>query len=1573
MSSELMVQSSELGEGYMSTGQREELVEASETTLSQALSTQSEEHNTAEPPKQVAYQPHSQAPSVKTLVPVNMQTATSQALSKLSKDVGSLDAFVAERLNYGSTDELHQYFSAEQVDALALAIANIERGSGFVIGDQTGIGKGRVVAATIRYAKLIGRTPLFVTKDAPLYADMIRDLADIGMTGFKPFVTNSTLSLPLPDGRTLKTRSQSHKEEMAALNHTQKLGDYDGIFTTYSQLQTVRGKETDRRQFLRTFAQDAILILDESHEAGGDGGQNLNKNAPSNRAGFARELIERADGVLYSSATYAKRPNVMDLYSRTDMRLAVSHSSSLASLVESGGVPLQQTLATMLTESGQYLRRERSFEGVTFSPDVVSVNRETANNISLIMSRILAFDRHKQVAVKSLDKDLKAEAKALLGDSATGTVGASSTNFTSIMHNLIEQMLLSLKAEATVEQTLSLLSQNEKPVIALSSTMGSFIGDYAQLNDLKVGEDIDLNFGDLLRRYLERSRDVMVGNPYGEKTRQRLNDDQLGTEGVAEYQAVLDLIAETDLNHIPISPIDYIKHRIQQEGYRIDEITGREHTLEYSPELGKGDDKAGQDLTLFSSSALGLNGSALTEGDAAAGDNQGLKARYQRRSGKERSKATAVRHVQAFNNGKLDVLILNRSGSTGISLHASEKFADQRRRHMIVAQPDRDINQFMQMLGRVHRTGQVMPPNFTLLMADIPAEKRPGAVLAKKMASLNANTTAARASGVSLDTIPDFINAYGSQVIVELMQNYPRWHERLGEPLRNLDDDSEDERAIEKVTGRIPLLPLEEQEQLYNLIEREYQELVTRQEALGESILEAKTLDLDAKTLSTHEVIPADQHSDSPFTRPVQLEVVNVKTPRKPYSQLQAINHVRQTLELSSVQDLSDHNFEAVAQQAKTLATQQQETLKTETEAYRQDQLPRLQTVNAIDHLNEKLERQVETISNALETFPVGTSVQVTTPRGNNFYGVIARFISPPDPHGSPAAPSNWKVHLLLADPLRELTLPLSRFNSEREGSLTVTAEDKDVSGIPIYEVFDKRQQVQREVRQIFTGNLLRAYEKFKGTLIHYTDRKGNIHQGLLAPKDFDLEQSLERQPVAMPTVEDAKRFLEQGGILTTLDEKLAVKRLDTGSYSLQTPKAKDIGGRYFLDDQITEAAGNEFFSVSDRMACSVSPERLDVVLETLIEEKGYTLAAFSQRQKAREMLGITLLNLELPEEIALDEESEILETEIEKAEETISQEEVTAEEISHQDEITPNEEFPSPNAEPSPIRVYLEIKEQYPDALVMMRLGDFYETFYDDAATLSSTLDLIQVSRKSDDPALGQRVPMTGFPHHALSYYQKKLTNQGHTLVILDDNPPETQQLSLNLEPSLPQPRTRNVERPPPSQEKGKGEHNGQETPLERLRMWYRAAAALGSSDAVLKNITALGRYLKQQQAQGQSISISPITEKKMTTDLAAYQVLQQERGRKVAESARFILSQTGNRSESSTTTYQSKHYQLVQTADSLTVQRLGNPHPETILQVSGDQLTHNSLKGHDCQRFASFVEHLKAQQVQQELVGCR
>lgn len=151
-------------------------------------------------PRQVPYVPKSRGFSTQTLIPFNMASAAQQALERFEQQQGDIDAYLATRLGYGSVAELHQYFSAEQVDASALAISNLERGAGFITGDQTGIGKGRICASIMRYAQQQGKIALFITKDKPLYADMMRDVGDIGMRRFTPLSPIAAPRFPSPMG-----------------------------------------------------------------------------------------------------------------------------------------------------------------------------------------------------------------------------------------------------------------------------------------------------------------------------------------------------------------------------------------------------------------------------------------------------------------------------------------------------------------------------------------------------------------------------------------------------------------------------------------------------------------------------------------------------------------------------------------------------------------------------------------------------------------------------------------------------------------------------------------------------------------------------------------------------------------------------------------------------------------------------------------------------------------------------------------------------------------------------------------------------------------------------------------------------------------------------------------------------------------------------------------------------------------------------------------------------------------------------------------------------------------------------
>ena len=78
----------------------------------------------------------------------------------------------------------------------------------------------------------------------------------------------------------------------------------------------------------------------------------------------------------------------------------------------------------------------------------------------------------------------------------------------------------------------------------------------------------------------------------------------------------------------------------------------------------------------------------------------------------------------------------------------------------------------------------------------------------------------------------------------------------------------------------------------------------------------------------------------------------------------------------------------------------------------------------------------------------------------------------------------------------------------------------------------------------------------------------------------------------------------------------------------------------------------------------------------------------------------------------------------------------------------------------------YLRIKEQYKDAILFFRLGDFYEMFFDDAILVSRELELTLTGK---DCGLSERAPMCGVPFHAVDTYLARLIEKGYKVAICE------------------------------------------------------------------------------------------------------------------------------------------------------------------------------------------------------------
>lgn len=136
------------------------------------------------------------------------------------------------------------------------------------------------------------------------------------------------------------TNKPGHRKVLEQIRNTGELPDgRNAVFLTYSQVNV----PNTQQQVLSSLARKAVFVLDESHNAGGD----------SNTGDFLRGLLADAKGVTYLSATYAKRPDNMPLYFKTDMGEAIGDSGTLVQAMKDGGLPLQTVVSNNLVKLGR--------------------------------------------------------------------------------------------------------------------------------------------------------------------------------------------------------------------------------------------------------------------------------------------------------------------------------------------------------------------------------------------------------------------------------------------------------------------------------------------------------------------------------------------------------------------------------------------------------------------------------------------------------------------------------------------------------------------------------------------------------------------------------------------------------------------------------------------------------------------------------------------------------------------------------------------------------------------------------------------------------------------------------------------------------------------------------------------------------------------------------------------------------------------------------------------------------------------------------------------------------------------
>lgn len=1143
--------------------------------------------STGENAFQAQYVPRASRKDDGVLIPVNMAQPMQDALSSLEDAVGDIDQFVMAELGYASQDELDDALMGLQVDSVAAAIYQMKQGKGIVIADQTGIGKGRQAAAIIRWAERSGKTPVFVTMKDSLFSDMHGDLLDIGTDHITPLLMNIDAFVKTEAGEKLfANQANKHRKALDTIAATAKLPKGNkALFLTYSQIN----KPNTQRRVLTALAPNAIFILDESHNAGG----------ASATGEFMRELLIDAAGVTYLSATYAKRPDNMPLYFKTDIGSAISDSGNLMDAMAQGGLPLQTVVSNNLVKAGQMFRRERSYDGVSIETEVDTGSRKAHEAMSdaatsALRAIVKADKAFHEGYVKALQDELEAEGGAL--DDVAGNQASESvdhTEFSSVVHNFIRQMLLGIKADTAADRAIEALKRGEKPLIALENTMGSFLNEYAETNGIKTGDSLgEFDYRTVLSRALERSRAVKKKDAMGNEEVVQIPLGELDFITRAAYDDAQQLIDGLKID-IPVSPLDWIRHRIEQAGYSVAEITGRNRTVDYS--------KARPVLSMLPS--------------AEQNDKVGT--------------------TQRFNSGTLDAIILNVSGSTGISLHASEKFKDQRKRLMIVAQPAQDINVFMQMLGRVHRTGQVQVPAYLILNADLPAEKRPTALLNGKMQSLNANTSSNTESATSIKS-QDMLNKYGDQVINAYLHDNIQLAVDLGVTLGS-EGDAPDGLA-RKVTGRMALMPVADQLTFYAEIEEQYSSLIEYLNDSNQNELLPRTFDFEAELTKEATLVEATDEK-TPFGQEAVYGEYKIKAQGKQMTPAEI--RAEMDKNLGGV-DGAAHAKALIAslkqQWADTINQERREnglgekfdrakyhawlSKRITDPAYAQSLVDKAQQaydagIPVKEYTPDEMSTQPEQLS-LIAQHRIGSTWRVDI-NGDLYNAVVINVRSSHKKSGNPFSASKLQIQLAVNGPLRTITVPGSQWSK---------IEVAPLYGLSIDNAF--RDQVEgSQTAKIITGNLLAAYGEImdaKGTIISFTKKDGSIDQGILLPKKFDFKQNT-RGDFQFRSAKDVETFLTKSNDPTTArfgvasrDASVRLKPL-LGGILIAVPKSKARGGKYFLNKELLGITG-DFISEGNFMLTRVTGEKATKAIEWLMR-KAPLYAMPSQVDEARSILGL--------------------------------------------------------------------------------------------------------------------------------------------------------------------------------------------------------------------------------------------------------------------------------------------------------------------------------------------------------------
>ncbi|MBA2934637.1 strawberry notch family protein [Sphingomonas sp. CGMCC 1.13654] len=564
--------------------------------------------------------------------------------------------------------------------------------AGFFIGDGTGVGKGREVAACIMDQWCRGRRrAVWISKSAALVEDARRDWSALG-----------GLAIDI--------------QPLDAFPFGQPITMASGIlFLTYATLRSQRHDTRSRLQQILEWLgpdHDGMIVFDEAHAmANAAGTETEFGSARGSDQGLAGVRLQNAlprARILYVSATGATDPSNLCYASRLGLwgpETAFGTRETFMAAMTAGGIAAMEIVARDLKAMGLYLARALSFKGVEYER---LEHRLTAEQIAL-------YDIYADgwaTIHANLDEALRAAniVDRMNGDTLNGqALGAALSRFESAKQRFFSQLLVAMKIPSLIQAITDEVAAGHSAVVQLVTTAEAVLDRrLAELGpEDRANLDLELSPREYMIDYLRAAfpiRQMRVFKDAAGTTRSELMLDEQGDMVICEQAVRMrdDLVEQLcALPPIPTALDALIAHFGKD---MVAEVTGRSRRI-----------------------VPGSKGEQVLE---------------------RRSASANLAEASAFMDGRKSILAFSDAGGTGRSYHADRDAGSaMRRRIHFLLEPGWRAAAAIQGLGRTHRTNQLTAPVFRPVTTDCKGERRFISTIARRLDSLGALTRGQRQTG----------------------------------------------------------------------------------------------------------------------------------------------------------------------------------------------------------------------------------------------------------------------------------------------------------------------------------------------------------------------------------------------------------------------------------------------------------------------------------------------------------------------------------------------------------------------------------------------------------------------------------------------------------------------------------------------------------------------------------------------------------------------------------------------------------------------------------------------------------